>query len=108
MSTIVIESTNTVIQQSDASSVIMAPVEAGTLIQTGLMGPIAAGSDKYYMHEQASASAVWTILHVLGKYPSVTIVDSAGDEVEGSVNHISTSTLEVTFSAPFSGRAYLN
>lgn len=107
MPTIVIESSNTVLQQSDASSVVVAPSEAGTLIQTGLMGPISS-TDKYYRHDQAAASDVWTITHSLDKYPSVTIVDSAGDEVEGSVNHISTSTLEVTFSAPFSGRAYLN
>lgn len=107
MSTIVIESSNTVLQQSDASSVIVAPSEAGTLIQTGLMGPISS-ADKYHMHDQMSASDVWTITHSLEKYPSVTIVDSAGDEVEGSVNHISTSTIVVTFSAPFSGRAYLN
>lgn len=108
MSTVVIESSNTVLQQSDASSVVLAPTEAGTLIQTGLMGPIASGSDRHYRHDQSIAAAVWTIVHTLDKYPSVTIVDSAGDEVEGSVNHISTSTLEVTFSAPFSGRAYLN
>lgn len=108
MTTVVVESSNTVLQQSDASSVVVAPSDAGTLIQTGLMGPISAGSDRYYRHDQTSAASTWTITHMLDKYPSVTIVDSAGDEVEGSVNHISTSTLEITFSAPFSGRAYLN
>lgn len=69
---------------------------------------LSAAVDANYLHEQAIASDTWTINHLLGKYPSVTIVDSAGDEVEGNVNHISTNQVVVTFSAAFSGRAFLN
>lgn len=66
------------------------------------------GDDAHYAHEQAVASDTWTINHGLGKYPSVTIVDSAGDEVEGNVNHVGLNQTVVSFSAAFSGRAFLN
>lgn len=48
------------------------------------------------------------ITHNLGKYPSVTVINSAGDEVEGTVTHASANNLTIYFSAPFSGTAKLN
>lgn len=73
-----------------------------------IAGSGADGPDLNYTHDQAIASAVWTITHNLGKNPSVTVVTSAGDEVEGTTHYIDSNTLEVTFSAPFGGKAYLN
>ena len=64
--------------------------------------------DKHFVHSQNTASAVWTITHGLGKYPAVTVIDSAGTEVIGDVNHIDTNTVQITFSAAFSGKAYFN
>lgn len=64
--------------------------------------------DKTYVHDQIAASASWNITHAMGKYPSVTIVDTGGNIVVGDVNYISTTNLIVTFSASFSGKAYLN
>lgn len=61
-----------------------------------------------YVHTQTVASAIWTINHDLQKYPSVTVVDSANDEVIAEVNYPSTSQVIVRFSAAFSGRAFLN
>jgi hypothetical protein len=61
-----------------------------------------------YAHDQSAASASWSIAHSLGKYPSVTVTDSAGDEVEGEVHYDSLNSLTVSFSAPFAGKAYLN
>jgi hypothetical protein len=46
--------------------------------------------------------------HNLGKYPSVTVIDSAGDICEGSVDNLSKNSLTVTFSAPFSGSVICN
>ena len=75
----------------------------------GAPGEVVAGTgDLKYLHEQASAADTWTITHGLGKFPSVTVVDSANDECEGSVNYISANQLVVTFSSAFSGRAFLN
>lgn len=61
-----------------------------------------------YIHNQSVASAVWTITHNMGKKPSVSVVDTADDEVEAMVNYVSNNQLTITFSAPVSGKAYLN
>ncbi len=79
--------------------------ETGPQGPAGPQGPI---GDLNYIHEQTLASAVWSITHGLGKYPSVTVVDSANDECEGFVNYDGPNTCTVTFSAAFAGRAYLN
>ena len=65
-------------------------------------------SDRYYEHIQSNASAIWHITHNLKKHPSVSVVDSAGSIVVGDVSYIDDDTVDVIFSAPFSGRAYLN
>jgi hypothetical protein len=64
-------------------------------------------ADKTYTQDFTVASTV-TVTHNLGKYPAVTVIDSAGDEVEGDVDHVSMSELTVSFSAPFSGKVILN
>lgn len=64
--------------------------------------------DLSYHFQQATPSAVWTIVHNMGKYPSVMVVDSAGTVVEGAVEYLDANSLKVYFSAPFGGDAYLN
>ena len=66
------------------------------------------GGDKNFTFIQSTAAAVWTITHNLGKRPSISVVDSAGTNVMGAVNHISNNELTITFSAAFKGTAYLN
>lgn len=61
-----------------------------------------------YEHIQSTASAEWSIAHNLGKFPSVTVVDSAGTVVYGDVTYIDSNNLKITFSAEFGGTAYLN
>ena len=61
-----------------------------------------------YIHVQNQASDRWEIHHNLKKYPSVTIIDSAGTVVIGGVQYINDSYIICTFSSPFSGTAYLN
>ena len=66
------------------------------------------GEDVAYVHNQLAPSTMWTIEHNLGKHPSVAVVDSGGNVVYGSVSYDSENQLTVLFSAPFSGKAYLN
>jgi len=63
--------------------------------------------DKNYSVDFTMSSTV-SILHNLNKYPSVTVFDSAGDEVEGSVSYNNLNSVTVTFSAPFSGKVICN
>ena len=65
-------------------------------------------ADKHFTYVQSFASDEWVIEHNLQKHPSVTIVDSAGTVVIGDVLYLSVNKLVVSFSAPFSGKAYLN
>ena len=64
--------------------------------------------DKHFTYIKSTPDSVWDITHNLDKYPSVTIVDSAGSVVIGDITYTSKSALTVTFSAAFSGKAYLN
>jgi len=67
-----------------------------------------AGSDKHYTFNQVSASSTWSITHNLNKKPSVSIVDSAENNVYGDIEYINENQLTITFNSAFSGKAYLN
>lgn len=66
-----------------------------------------AGLTRRHVHSQQVPVEIWNITHTLGGYPAVTVVDSASTIVIGEVSYISTSEVRVSFSAPFSGYAYL-
>jgi len=72
------------------------------------LGSESGAGDKNFVFQQAVAANRWDIRHDLGKYPSVTVVDSGGNEVIGEVQYIDENQVVVIFSAPFSGAAYLN
>lgn len=74
----------------------------------GNPGPPGAGGDLSLKYDVGVASNVWTIVHNLGKYPSVTTIDSAGTEYSGAVSYPDANTVVVEFAAGFSGSALLN
>lgn len=62
-----------------------------------------------HVYEQSSPSAVWTITHPLPFYPNVTVFDSSGSQVIGDITFgPQYSPFTITFSAAFSGSAYLS
>ena len=65
-------------------------------------------SARLHIHHQNNASTTWVINHNLNKFPSVSVVDSANTTVEGGIQYNNQNTLTLTFSASFSGKAYLN
>ena len=75
---------------------------------TGSVQDFLNSLDKHHLHKQQSASDTWLITHNLDKYPSVTIVDSGFTVVYGEIEYLSKNQLEITFTNPFSGEAYLN
>jgi hypothetical protein len=68
----------------------------------------AGANDKNFVHDQSTASNIWTINHGLEKYPSVTVFDSGGNQVEGEVLYTDLNNLTITFNGSFSGTATLN
>jgi hypothetical protein len=61
-----------------------------------------------FKHYQTTTSAEWIITHNMGKYPSVSVVDSANSYVIGEVEYIDENVLIVRFKNPFKGNAFLN
>ncbi len=74
----------------------------------GVYRNIATGLSDSYIFEQGIPAAVWSINHGLDSRPSVTVVDSAGSVVMGTIEYIDNFNLTITFNAAFSGEAYLN
>jgi len=64
--------------------------------------------DKHYTHDQSVSSNQWTVTHNLNKYPSVQVVDSAGNFCIGQITHNSVNELTLDFNSSFGGKAYLN
>ena len=61
-----------------------------------------------HIHEQIKASKTWVISHTLDKYPSISVVDSSGNQVTGSPKYIDKNNVVIEFTSEFSGKAYLN
>jgi hypothetical protein len=66
------------------------------------------GGDKTYAYPQDVPSDTWVVTHNMNKYPSVSVVDSAGSAVVGEVLYDSINQVTINFSAPFSGKAFFN
>ena len=65
-------------------------------------------SGSNYVHQQMTPSDTWVVAHGLNRFPSVTVVDSGGSVVIGSVSYDSSHQITITFTAAFGGNAYLN
>lgn len=93
----------------DLDGVNLAGADAGEYLRyTGSAWEPSSAGTSTYTHNQAGASATWTITHNLGLHPSVTVVDSAGNVVIGNVVYSSENQIVISFSAAFAGKAYLN
>ena len=64
--------------------------------------------DKTFIFEQITPSATWNITHTLNKFPSVSVVDTAGTQVFTDVNYIDKNNITLAFSTGFAGKAFLN
>lgn len=56
---------------------------------------------------QTTAATVWTIIHNLGRNPSVTIKDTAGDRIIADVVYDDDDSLTINFNVAIAGTAYL-
>lgn len=57
---------------------------------------------------QSAPSTTWLLTHGLGYYPNVHIIDSSGRTVIAPVSYPTPETVQITFTAPFSGTAFLS
>lgn len=97
--TVTVTSSGSTIEPTTGTATVTVTV-GGSVSVTGSAG---------YTHDQASASASWTVTHNLGRFPSITVVDTSGNRILGfEAVYDSANQVTLTFSAAFSGKAYLN
>jgi hypothetical protein len=65
-------------------------------------------TDKTFIFTQIVPSLVWSVQHNLGKFPSVSVVDTGNTTVISQIDYIDNNNLTITNSAQFAGKAYLN
>lgn len=98
---------NTLTVEGDPT-IILTEAATGPQGPAGPTGPQgASGVMTTIVHDQSSASATWTINHNQGRYPSVDIIDSAGNHVIGDIKHNSVNQLVATFDNAFAGKAII-
>jgi len=78
--------------------------DKGDIGPQGIPGP--AGTT--FTHDQLTPSDIWVVVHNMNKYPSVSVVDSAGTVIEPDIQYDDPSQLTILFGSPTSGKAYLN
>lgn len=61
-----------------------------------------------FIFNQPSPATTWNILHNLGQFPSVTVVDSGGTVIIGDVLYNNSNSITLSFVAALGGKAYLN
>lgn len=83
-------------------------IEILTEAEQGPPGPPGPGGGSTYTHTQAIPLAVWTAAHNLGRYPSVSVVDTLGRQVFGDVTLVDENIVQITHGSAIAGKAYFN
>lgn len=108
MYSIALNSNNHTFQLNHVSSALKLTHERNVILlqQVGRRGLPGEG-DKNFTQAFTNSSTV-SLTHSLNKYPSVTVIDSAGDEVVGDVSYDDLNNVTLSFQGSFSGTATLN
>ena len=77
-----------------------------TVTTAGPQGP-GGGAGAAYVHTQASPATTCTINHNLGFRPSVELLDSGSQEIDGDIAHPTTNQTVVTLNPATAGLARL-
>lgn len=80
-----------------------AAVDVVEIIHPGPQGPAGA----FYVHQQATPSPTWIINHNLGYRPSVELLDTGSQEIDGEIAHPSVNQTVVTLNPATAGIARL-
>jgi hypothetical protein len=103
----------TLVQEAPVTTLIESQGAVGPPGATGPTGPTGGVGPPgpiggNYLFVQSVPAAVWTIVHNLGFFPNSTVVDTLGRVVEGDEAYPDANTLVLSFTAAFSGTAYLS
>ena len=79
----------------------------GYYIFSEFQNPSTSG-DSSFTYTQVTPDTTWNITHNMGKFPSITVIDTLDSVVIGQYTYIDNNNVTLTFSAAFAGKAYLN
>lgn len=87
---------------------VVVPSQIATIkvVTAGPQGP-PGPSGVAYTHTQQTPSLTWTINHNLGIKPSVELLNTGSQEIEGDVVHTSSNQVVVNFNTAIAGGARL-
>jgi len=82
---------------------------APAVVRVAIPGPPGApgAAGAAYVFQQATPATTWTINHNLGYRPSVELLDSGSQEIDGEVSHPTVNQTVVTLSPATAGLARL-
>jgi hypothetical protein len=66
------------------------------------------GGDLSFVFTQVAPATSWPVPHNLGKFPSVSVVDSGGSWILPSILYVDSNNVTINFGAATSGKAYCN
>lgn len=78
-----------------------------TVVTITTAGPQGPSGVVAFVHIQTSPSTTWTINHNLGFRPSVELLDSGSQEIDGAIAHPTTNQTVVTLNPATAGLARL-
>ena len=61
-----------------------------------------------FQFTQGAPATTWNIQHNLGKFPSITVIDTGNTVVNGEYTYTDNNNVVLSFSSAFAGKAYLN
>lgn len=98
------------VEQSEVAEVEVPGIQGprGFKGDQGERGEKGDPGDAAFVHVQGVAASTWFIQHNIGAYPNVTVLDSAGTRVEGDIEYLNTTSLNLIFTSAFAGVAYLS
>lgn len=83
------------------------PGATGSQGPQGIQGPAGPGPTTYTF-TQGTPSASWVVAHNLGRYPSVSVIDSGDSIIIPNIHFDSANQVTIGFGSATSGKAYLN
>lgn len=109
MNNIILKTNNQNITLSQKTQKVSLNQETNTITfsQSNLRGLPGESSDKNYTITFAPTDTL-IVTHNLNKYPAVSVITSAGDEVIGNIEYLTLDSLMLVFSSSFGGRVTCN
>jgi hypothetical protein len=63
--------------------------------------------DKSYTHTQSVAATTWTVIHNMGRIPSIVVINGVnGNSVIGRISHIDNNTAVIHLKPAMAGTAH--